>query len=292
MAESLINTKRRINTIKSTEKITKAMKLVASVKFQRWRKYYQENLPYYQGMKNTAAKAIAGAGLSVAMKTECFQKKNGVRDLYVVITSTLGLCGAYNYQIFKELAEHFHLEDEMMFIGEKGMYRYQGIIEKSDTRFVSLMDEFSYSKVRRLRHEILQKYRTGEYKNVYLVYTHYKNSLTFIPTVEKICPLSYEDFSSEEESKELEPVSDVSYQTLLEGLIPHYLDSLLYNRLIESEVSEVSARRNAMESATDSADKIVKKLMITYNKTRQNAITQEITEVVAGATAGKKKENE
>lgn len=79
---------------------------------------------------------------------------------------------------------------------------------------------------------------------------------------------------------------------MLEGLIPHYLDSLLYNSLIESEVSEVSARRNAMESATDSADKIVKKLMITYNKTRQNAITQEITEVVAGATAGKKKENE
>ncbi len=289
MPESLINTKRRINTIKSTEKITKAMKLVASVKYQRWRKYYEDNKAYRDGLKELLDTVLSHTDFESLEKSPYFKSQTGTKTLYIVFTSTLGLCGAYNYSLYKTLDPLLKKGDELLFIGQKGLvhYKNKGYVLTDD--FVSLMDNFSYSKVRRLRHVLFQKYRTGEYSSIYLVYTHYKNSMTFLPTVEKIAPFDASKAKTEEESTAgFEPIYEADKKTVLENLIPHYLDSLLYSRFIESELSELASRRNAMEAATDSADKIVSQLTIQYNKSRQNAITQEITEVVAGASAGKK----
>ncbi len=290
MPESLINTKRRINTIKSTEKITKAMKLVASVKYQRWRKYYEDNKAYREGLKSLLDTVLSHTSLESLEKSMYFKEQNGSKNLYLVFTSTLGLCGAYNYSLYKTLDPLLKEGDEIIFIGQKGYthYKNKGYVLVED--YVSLMDNFSYSKVRRLRHVLFQKYRTGEYSSMYLVYTHYKNSMTFLPTVEKIAPLDFSLASDDEEKGAgFEPIYEKGKESVIENLIPHYLDSLLYSLFIESELSELASRRNAMEAATDSADKIVSQLTIQYNKSRQNAITQEITEVVGGANAGKKK---
>ena len=293
MPESLINTKRRINTIKSTEKITKAMKLVASVKYQRWKKYYDDNKPYYNGLKETLVKAINGVDFSEFQKSEAVKEHLGGKTLYILVTSSLGLCGSYNYSLFKTLDPLLKPNDEFIFIGSKGPLHYKDKGYESNEDYVSTLDSFSYSKVRRLRHLLLQKYRTGDYEKVVLVYTHYKNSMTFLPTVEQILPLDndYLGVNQETTSSTFSPIYEPDSKTVLDNLIPHYIDSLLYNRLIESELSELASRRNAMEAATDSADKIVKQLTIVYNKSRQNAITQEITEVVGGANAGKENEN-
>lgn len=293
MAESLINTKRRINTIKSTQKITKAMKLVASVKYQRWKKYYDESKPYALGMRKTMVRAIHANDFDVIKNSECLvHYTESKKDLYIIVTSTLGLCGAYNYNLFKEFDTKISSEDEFIFIGQKGYFRYHGKENKTYDDYINIMDEFTFSKVRRLRHLILQLYRTEKYSSINLVYTKYKNSITFIPTIEKLVPFDIDEIEKEAVDEGFPPIFDPDSKTVIDSILPHYLDALLYNKLIESQVSELSSRRNAMEAATDSAGKIVKKLMVTYNKSRQNAITQEITEVVAGANAGKKNENE
>ncbi len=289
MPESLINTKRRINTIKSTEKITKAMKLVASVKYQRWKKYYEDNKAYRDGLKVLLDTVLSHTSLESLQKSVYFKEQTGTKNLYIVFTSSLGLCGAYNYSLYKTLDPLLKKGDELLLIGQKGLvhYKNKGYILTDD--FVSLMDNFSYSKVRRLRHVLFQKYRTGEYSSIYLVYTHYKNSMTFLPTVEKIAPFDTTNIKTDEETGAgFEPLYESDKESVIANLIPHYLDSLFYSRFIESELSELASRRNAMEAATDSADKIVSQLTIQYNKSRQNAITQEITEVVGGANAGKK----
>ena len=219
-----------------------------------------------------------------------FKEREGKKALYIVFTSTLGLCGAYNYSLFKTLDSLLKPGDEIIAIGQKALIHYKDKGYKLVEDFASLMDNYSYSKVRRLRHVIFQKYQTGEYSSINLVYTHYKNSMTFLPTVEKIAPLDITSFQEEKNGYRFEPIYESSKEEVINSLVPHYLDSLLYNRFIESELSELASRRNAMEAATDSADKIVSQLTIQYNKSRQNAITQEITEVVAGATAGKKEE--
>ena len=291
MPESLVNTKRRITTIRSTEKITKAMKLVASVKYQRWKKYFEENKAYITGMNQTMLRTLAGVDFYEAGKPNILTSYNKDKTLYIVVTSTLGLCGAYNYNLFKTLDPVLKPQDELFFIGTKGLSHYNNKDFKKHTDYVDLLDNFTYSAVRRMRHQIVRLYKSQNYSKVVLVYTKYVNSLTFTPVLHQLLPLDPKLEGVDEVKKSLNPpIFEPDVQSVLEQILPHYIDASLYHKLIESELSELASRRNAMETATDAADKIQAQLQLEYNKARQNAITQEITEVVAGANAGKKKE--
>lgn len=291
MPESLVNTKRRITTIRSTEKITKAMKLVASVKYQRWKKYFEENKAYITGMNQTMLRTLAGVDFYEAGKPNILTSYNKDKTLYIVVTSTLGLCGAYNYNLFKALDPVLKQQDELFFIGTKGLSHYNNKDFKKHTDYVDLLDDFTYSAVRRMRHQIVRLYKSQNYSKVVLVYTKYVNSLTFTPVLHQLLPLDPKLEGVDEVKKSLNPpIFEPDVQSVLEQILPHYIDASLYHKLIESELSELASRRNAMETATDAADKIQAQLQLEYNKARQNAITQEITEVVAGANAGKKKE--
>ena len=290
MPESLVNTKRRITTIRSTEKITKAMKLVASVKYQRWKKYFEENKAYITGMNQTMLRTLAGVDFYEAGKPNILTSYNKDKTLYIVVTSTLGLCGAYNYNLFKALDPVLKKQDELFFIGTKGISHYNNKDFKKHTDYVDLLDNFTYSAVRRMRHQIVRLYKSQNYSKVVLVYTKYVNSLTFTPVLHQLLPLDPKLEGVDEVKKSLNPpIFEPDVQSVLEQILPHYIDASLYHKLIESELSELASRRNAMETATDAADKIQAQLQLEYNKARQNAITQEITEVVAGANAGKKK---
>ena len=299
MSESLVNTKRRINTIRSTEKITKAMKLVASVKYQRWRKVYDANKEYYQAMEMTLSRALSSFAvaeddnidvkLPEAMKDHPEAKKK----LYVILSSSLGLCGAYNYNLFKLADSRIQPEDDLILIGEKAKGHYQNFPNHLNLDYSTLGDNPTYSAVRRLRHYLVRCYKKGEYKEVVLLYTHYKNSLTFVPTEQVILPLSAENNSiALDKNVGYPPIYEPSLQEVIDTIVPHFIDASMYRKFVESLVSEQASRRNAMETATDAADKISAQLKLEYNKARQNAITQEITEVVAGANAGKQKDEE
>lgn len=286
MPESLVNTKRRINTIRSTMKITKAMKLVASVKYQRWKRMYDENAAYTIEMQNALERTLASIDFSDVSKPDLLSGfENTEKNLYIIVTSSLGLCGSYNYNLFKEIDPQLKEGDELFLLGQKGLVHYQNKSYKLYTDYLDIQEKFTYSAVRRMRHEIIRLYRKEKYAKVVLVYTQYKNSITFIPTLKTILPLSYEEKEKQDESDQ--PLFEPDAKEVLLTLIPHSIDASLYHRLIESQLSELASRRNAMETATDSADKIQAQLQLEYNKARQTAITQEITEIVAGANAGK-----
>ena len=290
MAESLVNTRRRIATIKSTEKITKAMKLVATVKYQRWRRYYDESRPYSSQMQRMLITTLESVPFEELSSNPYIKESEGEKTLYILVTSSLGLCGAYNYSLFKTLDPILKEGDGLYLIGTKGYTHYKNKEVEINEEYIHLLEEFRMSKVRRLRHSIVRDYKSGKYQKVVLVYTQYKNSMTFLPSLHTLLPLDVEALSLRKDSYDYEPLFEPDLNTVLENVITYSIDSQIYQRLIESELSELASRRNAMETATDAADKIVKQLQLQYNKSRQNAITQEITEVVAGANAGKKEE--
>ncbi len=290
MAESLVNTRRRIATIKSTEKITKAMKLVATVKYQRWRRYYDESRPYSSQMQRMLITTLESVPFEELSSNPYIKESEGEKTLYILVTSSLGLCGAYNYSLFKTLDPILKDGDGLYLIGTKGYSHYKNRDVEINEEYINILEEFRMSRVRRLRHSIVRDYKTGKYQKVVLVYTQYKNSMTFLPSFHTLLPLDLEALSLRKDNYDYEPLFEPDLETVLENVITYSIDSQIYQRLIESELSELASRRNAMETATDAADKIVKQLQLQYNKSRQNAITQEITEVVAGANAGKKEE--
>lgn len=288
MSESLIETRRRIQTIQSTEKITKAMKLVASVKFQKFKRQFDQSLSYANEMEKTMYSVLMNIDLSKTEYSQYLTSFNMERNLYIVITSTLGLCGSYNYNIFKKLDPLLKEKDEIITIGQKAYVHYHDSKYKIYDKYTSLLENFNYDNVRSLRHFIFRLYREEKYNSIQLVYTNYKNSMSFVPTVLEIAPLPLEKIQDKFKfNNSYPPIFEPDANKVADLILPHYADSQLYIKMMESQLSEHASRRNAMETATDNADEILQTLKIEYNKARQNAITQEITEVVGGANGGK-----
>ena len=278
MSAGLTKTKRRIASVTSTKKITKAMELVATVKLKKWKDKMENNISYLKMMEDIILSCVKDVDTSSLSELNSY--KNATKTLYVVVTSSLGLCGGYNYNLFKFLNTLLKKDDKVLLIGTKGLTKIDEANNEIEDDFVSILDHFSYQSVSKLCTRLKEEYATGEYKEVKLVTTLYNNSLTFIPVAINIFPFGGID--SQEESKE-EIKFEPSKQEVLELLVPKYLSTLLYSRLTEAMVCEQASRRNAMDTATDNATELSEKLKIEYNKARQAAITQEITEVVGGA---------
>ena len=150
--------------------------------------------------------------------------------------------------------------------------------------FVNALQDYDYNVIRQMNKCIMSMLHLNEIGKIKIAYTAFKNSITFTPKIEEIYPIS-EIKNQEISRKELEMLIEPSPIIVLENLVPLYIESLINSRMIESSVSEQASRSNAMESATDNAEEIINKLQIQYNKARQQAITQEITEIVGGANA-------
>ena len=278
MSQGLTNTKRRIQSIFSTKKITKAMELVATVKLKKWKDNMENIVSYLEVMQEIISSCVSGSELSDNLELKSF--KEATSNLYVVVTSSLGLCGGYNYNLFKFLNGKINKNDKVIVVGTKGFVRYSHEEVDLNSEFVGLLDKVDYQKVKDLVKILKEEYSTGKYKKVLLISTVYKNSLNFIPTEFQLLPLENLDESEIKTETLFEP----SKEEVLSLVIPKYINTYLYGRLIEASVCEQAARRNAMDSATDNAEELLEKLKLEYNKARQGAITQEITEVVAGAS--------
>lgn len=282
MSQGLTKTKRRIQSVSSTKKITKAMELVATVKLKRWKDNMENILTYLQSMEEVISLCVDGFDVfddkSEIKEFRKYKRAKGI--LYIIVTSTLGLCGGYNYNLFKYINNKLHKDDKVLMIGTKGFTKLSHEDLDIEDKYVSFLDQFSYQSVTLLNKEILEFYLTGKYEKVVLVSTMYKNSLTFVPVETNILPLSgKEKINSNSNNVIFEP----DKEEVLSLIIPKYLNTLLYAKLTEALVCEQASRRNAMDSATDNAEELLDKLKIEFNKARQQAITQEITEVVGGS---------
>ena len=279
MSQNVIKIKSRIKSVTGAYKVTSAMKLVSTVKLKQWKNKMLANKDY-----NSQLKEVVDLLLMFSKKSKSpYMRYNSEahKKLYVVISSTLGLCGSYNNNIFKVSDSKISKEDDAIILGQKGIIHYSNgdfkVLEGFDD-YSSLMDT---NLVNRITKVLLKEYENGTYSEIHIIYSEYKNSLVFLAKDYQLLPF----VGSEEESNDYPPIMEPSEEVLVKQLIPFYLKTNIYSKLLESTVCEHAARSNAMENATNNAKDLLDELRIEFNKARQGAITQEITEIVAAAKA-------
>ena len=279
MSQDAVRIKKRIASVSGALKVTSAMKLVSTVKLKKWKNKMLANREYSETLFDTA-----NTILSYAKKAKTpFNMPNEKTDknLYIIVSSTLGLCGSYNNNIFRLSDATIKEKDDAIILGNKGMIHY----ENGDFTKVEGFEEYSFTEnsslINQLTALIGSEYIKGTYHEIHLIYSEYKNSLIFIPRDLLILPLPRVDANDISFGPILEP----DEKSLVETLIPIYLKTIVNCKLLESEVCEQAARCNAMDNATNNAKDLLDELKIEFNKARQGAITQEITEIVSAANA-------
>lgn len=282
MAVGLNKTKRRIASIEATEKTTKAMGLIAMVKLKRFLTSFESQSLYSKEYLDVMSHLFAYDKEPRSPYSAINEKAKG--SLYIVITSDLGLCGAYNSSIFKAVNASLGENDVLAPIGRKGINHYKAIGYENLDLSYSEGDLTNSEYLSKIAKRLKKEFDEGKYREIKIIYTHYINSLRAEPAEFRLLPVST-IVSEWPDEKSIKPEFDGDTKELIESLMPGYLTSQIYDRVIESSLSEQSTRRNAMDNANDNADELLEKLRIEYNKARQSAITQEITEVVGGASA-------
>ena len=274
MPQQVTNIKKRIASIKGAYKITSAMKLISTVKLKKWRKAMLDNKAYADEISKftrelfTYAEEVNSPYFNVNSKSE--------KKLYVIISSTLGLCGSYNNNILRLADNEISPNDDILVLGGKGVAHFSsdGVnLVKGFENYSNLSDS---SFIKALFSFVSNKYIDGTYKEIHLIYSEYVNALVFKAKDALILPLEKSSGNAL-----LPPIIEPSREILIEKTIPIYLKSSLYSKILESEVCEQASRSNAMENATKNAEDLLSQLSIEFNKARQGAITQEIIEIVA-----------
>ena len=283
---SMRDIKRRKSSIQSTQQITKAMKLVSTVKLQRAKQRAEQSKAYFDCMYETVTSMLAKTG-----NLEHPYLKAGASDkkAVIVITSNRGLAGGYNSNVVKLITRgDFRKEDIQIYaVGKKGkdtFVRLGYAIAEDDS---DIIEDPAYVDAMALSKKLLDSFAAGEIGEIYLAYTSFKNTVVHEPKLLKLLPVEAaeaEEDGDKSESKAMmnfEPDDDEA----LDLIIPKYITSLIYGGLVESHASENGARMQAMDSATSNAEEMIDDLSLMYNRARQGSITQELTEIIAGANA-------
>ena len=279
MSQEITKIKKRIGSVSGALKVTSAMKLVSTVKLKKWKNKMLANREYAEILSNIADSVLKS---SKKAKTP-FNEVNDSTDknLYVIVSSTLGLCGSYNNNIFKEAEVALKEKDDAIILGNKGIVHFEnGNFTKIEgfREYSSIEDE---ALIKSLTNYIISEYLKGTYHEIHLIYSEYKNSLVFLPKDFKVLPLA----KTETDDLGIGPILEPDEKSLVENIVPIYIKTVVYSKLLESEVCEQAARCNAMDNATNNAKDLLNELRIDFNKARQEAITQEITEIVSAANA-------
>lgn len=280
MSQSLNKVKKRIVTVEATKKLTGAMKLVSSVKFSKLSKEIMIHQDYYHYLKDLASTCFSAAKVN-SLDVPYIKKNEGSQKrLIVVVSSSMGMCGAYNINIKKLLESEYKKGDELLIIGKNLIQDLEGDNIKINDSFADILDDLSVSNLRILSHYLIEKFEKKEYREIILLYTKYQNPISFVPKKSSILPVEFNfDKKSGLNNGDFEP-GLVSFTHEFTRL---YIVTDLYFKIFESYLSEVASRRNAMDNADKNAKDLIEKLTLEFNKARQASITQEITEVVNGS---------
>ena len=280
---SMRDIKRRRESVRSTGQITKAMKLVATVKLQKARTHALQTQPYFDAMFRTVRSVIAHSqGLTGPLVQGNGSKKKAV----LLMTSNRGLAGGYNNNIIKMVMAESDPKQTVIYpVGRKG----RDVLAKKGYEigedYSDVINQPLYSDAIAIGKDLLSDFLKGEVGEVWIAYTFFKNTVSHIPHLEKLLPLTAEDFREEEDEPDLMMNFEPQAEQALELIVPKYLNSLIYGGLIQAYASENGARMQAMDNATSNAEEMIENLSLQYNRARQGAITQELTEIVAGASA-------
>ena len=276
---NLNKTKRRIRSVNYTKKITSAMELVSTIKLKRYKNVMLSYQNYIEEISSFVFNVLKGINDQNSIE-KYIVDKNADKDLVIVISSNLGLCASFNNDIVKFVSSNINKDDvELLLIGNKANKPLEQLGYSLNKDYINLNENINYSDLRNLSNKLLDEFLKEKYKSIKVVYTKFVNSIRFNPSVITLLPFDINKVSLT--SNQYPPIYDSDPKTLIEEIMPLYISSTLYQKVVESEVSQQASRRNAMEAATDNADELIDKLTIEYNKARQASITQEITEVIS-----------
>ena len=284
----------RMKSIKDTMKITNAMYMVSSSKLQKARRDQKNTEPYFNMIQDGLAKILDVApDAGTEFFDERHQRKGRERRKgFLVITADKGLAGAYNHNVIKATEESAAIEAQnMLFIvGQVGRHYFEKKNIPIDINFKYTAQNPTMNRARHISKILVELFEEEKLDEIYVVYTKMINSMTVEPVTKKLLPLKQEHLEIRDENNYYENVDFMpDAQTVFGNIVPAYVAGFIYGALIESYCSEHNARMMAMETATDAASDMLKQLEVQYNRARQAAITQEITEIIAGAKAQKKK---
>ncbi|CAM4152400.1 F0F1 ATP synthase subunit gamma [Paenibacillus alkaliterrae] len=284
MAKGMRDIKREIKSKQNTKQITKAMEMVAASRLRKAQEAAQAARPYAEKLKEVVASIASG---TKDVKHPMLETRPVKKTGYLVITSDRGLAGGYNANILRKVTQtirekHKSSDDYVLFvIGRKGRdyfrRRNMPIVEE----VTGLPDAPTFADIKSVAYSAVKKFSEGAYDELYLYYNEFVNAITQVPTALRLLPLEEVGGKASVTSYEYEP----SPEGVLEVLLPKYAETLIYSAVLDGKASEFGARMTAMGSATKNASKIINQLTLTYNRARQAAITQEISEIVAGANA-------
>ena len=296
--------KRRIKSVNSTRQITKAMELVSSAKVIRAREKMDRYRPYFRAVSDVVGEVLGGDEIIVSDYVEGAREIK--KTLYIVISGDRGLCGGYNsniYKLFTTLDEGEESDTIVIPIGVKSVEYFTKRNYEILESYPGIGETITYEQAREIADKSRELYESGEVDEIYLVYTQFVSMISQKTTMERLLPMTPKEveenvakLAGEEEENESLLGGDKSALTevtlfepdqekFFELFVPLYVESMVYGGIVEAFAIEQAARRTAMENASDNAKEMIEQLELFYNRARQAAITQEITEIVGGANA-------
>ncbi len=288
MAANMKEIKARIDSVKSTSQITKAMDIVSSTKFKRFQALTLASRAYSHALDETFENIVSSLQ---GDKHILFDGKSEVKKVAIVImTSDRGLCGSFNNNALKELEKlvnKFQRDGKdvsVITVGKKGRDFCKRRNIEIDSEYVQMIPETIFDKAKNISEEIVRFYMNNLYDEVYLIYSKFISAISYELSIEKLLPVA-KSTKSDETKKVKEYLFEPTKEKVLEIFIPKRLNMKLYQSLLENTASEHSARMTAMKSASDNAGDMIEKLTLEYNRVRQAIITQELSEIVGGSEA-------
>ncbi len=284
----------RIKSVKSTQQITKAMKMVSAAKLRRAQQRIQQVRPYADKLSRMLSNILfnleGDANISFGVERDV------KRTLIVVVTSDRGLCGAFNTNILKAAVNTINTQYkdvyeagnlDLLFVGKKGYDFFKKRYSKANhiTDHMHVIGSPEFGPISKLARELMEKFESETYDAIEVAFGSFKNAATQLPEVEKYLPIASLDAGETDDNKKSDYVFEPSKKELLDTLVPSILEIKFQRYVLDTSASEHGARMTAMDKATENAEELLGDLKIFYNKARQEAITNELSEIVGGAAA-------
>ncbi|MDQ7982936.1 MAG: ATP synthase F1 subunit gamma [Spiroplasma sp.] len=283
MAQGIEQIRHRLKVVDVSYKVTKATQLVATAKLKRIGRRIENIKPYYSEIYDAFHQLLPRLENSFYLKNQAIKSR---KTLWVIFTSNLGLCGGFNNNINKLVLERLNLDDEILAIGSRGATFFKGHHRNVIEEYNDFNINSTYTDSQELTLNLISKYNNKKVDSIKVAYTKYINTVTFEPAVIDLLPIINRNKDSKKHNiilADFEPDA----KTVIETAIPLYVGAIIYGALVESQVAEQASRRLAMENASKNANDMKNNLLISYNRARQGAITQEISEIIGGADAQK-----
>lgn len=284
--KSLDNIRKKIGVIDTTNKITEAMKLVANAKIQKQKQVFAKTSSFMNTLYDLLIK------LMIRSSKKDFAKVNkSNKSLYIIVSSSLGLCGGYNIAVCKYLISLLHEQDEIIVIGNKGYsYLKSRGYKQQISNVYNYDNNINHIELLPISQKIINGYEKNIYKDINIIYTKYINSVKFEPTLFRLLPLDENLFKANENMEEIELNNkkqiiefESNRKTIINNFLPFFTSAVIISACAESKLCEYSSRRDAMSNASDNAKELISQLKLEYNQIRQERITQEINEIIAGS---------